>query len=483
MTARTRARRRASTSFRLSHREPRLTLRSRVLFSFSLAAVFLLFTNAFFGFLLVHDTSAMVTRQLVTTAEAAAGTVSPAASAASLADRLSALTAYDVVVVISPHKTGLPRTFRLGPPSGLAAYRALPSDFYGQVLDRGGWRFYEMAGLDPSTTVIVGASLTTLNVTRSNILIEIVILSITSLAIVAVLSLWTLSIAVRPLSEITAIATRIAGGSWGTRVDVDAYLESTEVGDVARAFNAVLEVLTHHIDREHALSSELRQFVADAGHELRTPLTSISGYAQLLARAPRNPEETADALGRITSEAERMRRLIDDLLHLARLENRVGMHYEHFDLSVVVRDVVADHMAIDPGHPVAVEAPRPVMLDADHDQLTAVIANLLANLRSHTPEGTPATLSVAAASHQATLIYRDRGPGMKDPEHLFQRFWRSPGTRAPGSGLGMAIVQGTVDAHRGTIRASSAPGAGLTIVIQIPLSHQADSSPSSESPT
>jgi two-component system OmpR family sensor kinase len=437
------------------------------LISFAAAAVFLLSANIFLAVLLNNDVNTNLDRTLAQSALPILGQANH--SRATLLSQVGILALYDVVVVTAKSSAGTTTRISVGPPAGLAELQRVGGFPRVGTVDYGGWRFYHIAGPGGETSVIIGAPLDTITQTHRDILIEIVIMSLTSLVIIAILSAWTISIGIRPLSTITAIARSIAEGARGTRVSLEQNLESTEVGEVAQAFNAVLVELEGQLDTNEELVKELRQLVADAGHELRTPLTSISGYAQLLASRNLSPEATADSLGRITAETSRMTRLIEDLLQLARMEGRVGMRYEYFDVVELIHDQVADHQIIDPSRPVTITGSPSVHLEADYDHVSQVIGNLLVNLRTHTPAGTEAAINVTESSGNLRITYIDTGPGVSEPDLLFQRFWRSPGSDSPGTGLGMSIVSGIVRAHRGTIRATSAEGNGLRLEITLPL--------------
>jgi two-component system OmpR family sensor kinase len=455
----------------LRRKEQRLNLRHRVVIAFGLAAVFLIVTNVFLASLLIGDVTSNVDRTVQGTAIALLDQ-SSTVSSATLARQVGVLSLNDVVeITVSASKR--PNVIQ-GPVDGLLALSSSTSSPITGFFSAKGWEFYRITS--GSRVVVVGSSLASWSKTRQSIIIEIVILAVTSLVIIAILSIWMVSIAIDPLASIAAVARSIANGARGTRVNLEEYLQNTEVGDVAHAFNEVMVAQEDHIAKEetlnadlHALNQELRQFVADAGHELRTPLTSIQGYAQLLGNGTAPTDASQLAVTRIVAESARMSRLIEDLLKLARMEARTGMRYEHIDLVDLVKDQIADHESLTPTHPVTLVSEADLFLDADYDQLAAMVANLLVNLRTHTPEGTSATFTLTSASDMAHLEYSDTGPGLAHPESLFKRFWRSPGTSAPGTGLGMAIVYGTVRAHRGTIIANSTPGHGLRISISLPL--------------
>jgi two-component system OmpR family sensor kinase len=448
-------------------REHRLTLKARVIISFVATAIFLITINIFLASLLDGDINSNFNQSLYNTASTLLTQVNNPASA-STTQQIGAISLYEVVAITTVTAKG-PQTSVTGPQPDLQLFYQLEDKMRAGTTDSGGWRFYKVSDGKGKASVVVGSSLSTVTATTSRIAIEIAILSITSLVILGILSIWVISIGIKPLATLSDVAKSITAGARGKRVDLDQHLQDTEFGDVATAFNEVLGSLEGHIVKEQGTSAEMRQFVADAGHELRTPLTSISGYTQLLKSGTLSEEASAEALERVTTEALRMNRIIDSLLSLARMETRTDMHFEYLDAVALTKDQVLDHQALDGTRPVTILGDHEAHLEADYDQFTSIIANLLANLRTHTPEGTSATITITSDEETLHLVYQDNGPGVTDPSSLFKRFWRAPGTKAPGSGLGMAIVYGAVRAHHGTISATSTPGHGLCLDICLPL--------------
>jgi two-component system OmpR family sensor kinase len=220
---------------------------------------------------------------------------------------------------------------------------------------------------------------------------------------------------------------------------------------------------------------QVRQFVADASHELRTPLAAIRGYAEL-SRRSRAPisEEIAHVLNRVESEAKRMTVLVEDLLLLARLDAGRPLAHDPVDLTMLAVDAVSDAHAAGPRHYWQLDLPEePVTVIGDGARLHQVLANLLANARTHTPEGTAVTVSVRADHEAAVVHVIDGGPGIPAElqPHIFERFARgdSSRSRAAGStGLGLSIVHAVVTAHRGHVSVQSVPGQTIFTVV-LPL--------------
>jgi two-component system OmpR family sensor kinase len=206
--------------------------------------------------------------------------------------------------------------------------------------------------------------------------------------------------------------------------------------------------------------------VADASHELRTPLAAIRGYAELTRRSRQvAPPDIAHAMSRVESEADRMTALVEDLLLLARLDAGRPLDSEEVDLTRLAVDALSDAHAAGQDHRWDLDLPeRPVVVQGDGPRLHQVLANLLANARTHTPPGSTVRLSLTRLSDNAVLSVTDNGPGIPADlmPDIFQRFSRGEQSRsrkAGSTGLGLAIVAAVVAAHGGRIDVSSAPGA------------------------
>ena len=262
------------------------------------------------------------------------------------------------------------------------------------------------------------------------------------------------------------------------RVDVADTDPRTEVGQVGAALNRLLDHVTDALTARQESESRVRQFVADASHELRTPLSSIRGYAEVTRRSrDAAPPDIAYAMSRVESEATRMTALVEDLLLLARLDAGRPLAAEPVDLSRLVVDVVSDAAAAGPDHHWDLDLPdEPVVATGDDLRLHQVLANLLANARTHTPAGTTVTTRLAAEEGTAVLSVSDDGPGIPAEllPHVFERFARgdTSRTRRPAggasTGLGLAIVTAIVVAHGGTTSVASEPGKTV-FTVRLPL--------------
>jgi two-component system OmpR family sensor kinase len=170
----------------------------------------------------------------------------------------------------------------------------------------------------------------------------------------------------------------------------------------------------------------------------------------------------------MNAEADRMGRLVDELLILARLDQSPELRFKNVDLSRLVRDAAEDLRAQQPGRPVTVGADGTLLVHADESGLRQVLGNLVANVRTHTPADVPVRLGLEREDGTVRLCVADQGPGLaeEDAARIFDRFFRAGG--GAGSGLGMAIVQGVVAAHGGDVAVRTAPGAGLEVTVTLP---------------
>jgi two-component system OmpR family sensor kinase len=277
-----------------------------------------------------------------------------------------------------------------------------------------------------------------------------------------------------PLSRVSAAARDVANLELDRGevtlptpiVAVDPAAAHTEVGQLGAALNRMLDRIADALSVRYASETRVRQFVADASHELRTPLAAIRGYTELAQRQREDvPAEVAHAMCRVESEARRMTQLVEDMLLLARLDAGRPLEREQVDLSQLAVDAVSDAHIAGPDHRWLLDLPdEPVMVVGDRPRLQQVLANLLANCRTHTPPGTSITTSLATDGDGGiALTVADDGPGIPadlQPE-IFERFARGDSSRSRregSTGLGLAIVSAVVKAHHGTIAVRSVPG-------------------------
>lgn len=330
-------------------------------------------------------------------------------------------------------------------------------------------------------TLVTASPLDGVDAAIEQLVRTLVVVGIVALLAATAVSWWLIRRGMRPVDRMVDTAAAIAGGNMSLRV-VDAD-PRTELGQLGGALNEMLGQIETALEARAASESRLRRFVADAAHELRTPLTSLRGYAELY-RAGALADETGvtNAMGRIEAEGARMSRLVDDLLLLARMDQQRGLETKPVDVVALANEAVADFRAVDPERPVTTALNGSVMVQGDRIRLRQVLDNLLTNARIHTPAGTPMRVEVVTVMNAVEIKVADEGPGIapEDQERIFERFWRADPARARktgGSGLGLAIVASLVEAHGGTVSIESAPGAGTTFVVRIPMSNAARISP------
>lgn len=307
---------------------------------------------------------------------------------------------------------------------------------------------------DGDYTVLVALSLQPLRDTVRRLLLVAGVTSLVVLALLMLIARLLIARRLRPLDAITATATDIAGGDLLRPVPALAG-PRTEVGRLTSAINQMLAQIQEAIGAWQRSESRMRSFVADASHELRTPVTSIQGYAQLIRTGVIDVRERPDVLRRLEEEATRMAALVNALLYLAQLDASPELRRAPVDLARLARDAVADASAVEPYRPLSVETPAQCLVTGDENSLRQVLANLLANVRAHTPPGAAAVVRVGLApgGRVVRVEVTDDGSGMdaETARHAFERFWRADRARTAGggAGLGLAIVAEVVASHGG----------------------------------
>ncbi|WP_159553634.1 cell wall metabolism sensor histidine kinase WalK [Citricoccus sp. K5] len=337
--------------------------------------------------------------------------------------------------------------------------------------------------------------------------------SLAALAVAGVAGWWWIRRSLRPLSDVSHAAARMAEVPMGTgdvtlaqyRVRADLAQPGDEIGDVGHALNRLVDSVDGAFEQRNRSERRLRTFVADASHELRTPLAAMRGYTEMVSLTEPLTERGRESVGRVLTQADRMGSLVEDLLLLARLdaaeaEGGTGAgaagERQAVDFGEVVVDAVMDATAAGRDHHWEVDVPEAaVVVAGDGRQLAQLVANLLSNARKHTPAG--ATVSVrldverptgvgtgpnatgadtgrcVASGGAAVLTIKDDGPGI-EPElqnGLFDRFVRGDAARTGiegSTGLGLSIVRSVARAHGGEVRVESEPGRTV-FTVELPI--------------
>ncbi len=357
-------------------------------------------------------------------------------------------------------------------PADLRKLRQLPAGGTARSVDLaplGDYRLVAVRG-DDRDVLITGLPLHPVNETVGRLIIVESLVFGGALVVTAVAAALWVRVTLRPLRRVSSTATAVtrmplASGEVAMPGPLPEDDPGSEVGQVASALNRMMGHVGDALARRQASEERLRHFAADAGHELRTPVATVRAHAEqaMRHRGP-VPGEVRHAVERIAAESQRMSVLVDELLLLARLDAGRPLAAEEVDLSRLVLDAVDDARTVSKDHRWQLNLPEePLVARGDPDRLHQVVANLLANARSHTPAGTAVTTSLTRIEGGVQLTVTDDGPGIPAellPE-IFHRFTRAdPGrSRAGGgSGLGLAIVEAVVSAHGGTVEVTSRPG-------------------------
>ena len=411
-----------------------------------------------------------------------------------------------------------------------------------------------------TVTLVIATDLGNINALTTRLIVFDLIVGAAIVVVLAAAGVAVVRTNLRPLDDIELTAGQIAAGHLDHRVPERD--PRTEVGSLGRSLNAMLTQIETAFRAQqqseqaaHESEEKMRRFIADASHELRTPLTTIRGFAahyrqrggagvqppSAAAGSPAgsrteaavpatadatpaspgalSPEELDHLMGRVEAEATRMGVLVEDLLTLARLDQQRPLAKAPVDLLSLAADAVQDARIVSPGRPIdLVVAPGTAFLvDGDEARLRQVLGNLVNNAITHTPDGTPVRVKIAAGTLPAhpsddgrpeqgepgepdiwavdtgvaplppgtageqpavVLDVEDDGPGMtaEQAHRVFERFYRADAARnraSGGTGLGLAIVAGLVAAHGGTVSVRTRPGQGADFQVKLPLSPDA----------
>lgn len=365
----------------------------------------------------------------------------------------------------------------------LAASVALGPVTVGPATGSGDWRILATYVPEVEGWVVVGTPLADLEATVDRLVLLQLVVGVVVVVVAAGVGYVVVRRSLRPLDEISGVATTIAEGDLSQRVPARG--ESTEVDQLATAFNSMVTRIEESFDAQRASELQardseerMRQFVADASHELRTPLTSIRGYAELMQDGAAHDPDLA--LARIQDEAGRMGLLVDDLLLLARLDEHRPLERSEVRLLDVVTSSVAAVAVSAADRRIDIDAEgaaRDAIVIGDEARLRQVMDNLLSNAVRYSPESTSVQVALTVRDGdrpEAVITVDDHGPGLSPEEaaQVFDRLYRTDEARSRvrgGSGLGLAIVHSIVRSHGGTVSVSSTPGDGARFTVALPL--------------
>jgi heavy metal sensor kinase len=275
---------------------------------------------------------------------------------------------------------------------------------------------------------------------------------------------WLASRAIRPIEDISATAVKISAGDLSQRINIGE--TESELGRLANVLNSTFA-------RLEAAFGQQQQFTSDAAHELRTPVSVMLTQTQMTLGRERSAEQYRDTIESCQRAAQRMRRLIESLLELARLDaGQQQMKQMRFDLAQTARDCVEllQPLADERGVKVYCELP-PLDCLGDSERLAQVVTNLLTNAIHYNKTGGEVRLSGESQNGTTTLTVADTGQGISadDLPRVFDRFYRADKSRSTANtGLGLAISKAIVEAHGGTIEVASESGVGTTFTVRLP---------------
>ncbi|GLI91504.1 ATP-binding protein [Methylocystis echinoides] len=294
-----------------------------------------------------------------------------------------------------------------------------------------------------------------------------------------------LSRSLRSPDMLDAAMRVVAGGeaekaAWVERLPVERWFEAHIAPVRFPGFRTAAMISLRDLTEAHRVERMRVDFVANASHELRTPLASLLGFVETLQGPAKNDEKARDRfLSIMREQAQRMARLIDDLLSLSRIEQHMHVRpVEAIDLTVLVAHIVdtLTPMADEGGAPIALDLEPNVIVPGDHDELARVIENLVENAIKYgcAEEGRPVEISLARVGASAVFSVRDHGPGIP-AEHiprLTERFYRVDAGKSRakgGTGLGLAIVKHILLRHRGRLAIESSLGEGSLFRVTLPV--------------
>jgi heavy metal sensor kinase len=311
--------------------------------------------------------------------------------------------------------------------------------------------------------VIVGASLEDRDETVRGFLAELLIVGPAALVLMSILGYALATAALRPVESMQEEAAAISASEPGRRLTLPR--SHDEIYRLGETLNAMLERLEAALERE-------REFVADAGHELRTPLANLKAELELALRQPRSGAELAEAIYSAAEETDRLAVLAEDLLLIARAdERRLALHPTRISAATLLRHV-ADRFeprARDADRAIEVDAPAGLALDGDVARLEQALGNVVENALAH--GGGTVRLSAAERNKHVELHVRDDGAGFPGDflPHAFDRFSRADTARLGGrTGLGLAIAAAIAEAHGGSAHAENRNGAGADVWLALP---------------
>jgi len=371
-------------------------------------------------------------------------------------------------------------------------YRVVSRPLFGRSLDTGDTFRSTPGALDGTVAAIqYGKPTDNLNATIDRVRFFLLFSVLVGTLFAFLAGFWVARRAMRPISGLTKAAREVARTRDPAHTVLPRPAANDEVAELSTTLSEMLAELAAARSETEASLERQREFVADASHELRTPLTSILANLELLQEeldrpdGPRDSAAAAEIADSALRSSQRMRRLVGDLLLLARADAGRREQPRALDLAEVVREAAREATAVGGEHPLTLDLPDSdgIVVEGARDDLHRLVLNLVENAFLHTPSGTPVVVSVhgdtpsgGTGGDHVTLEVADRGPGVPADrrERVFERFARSEGDRSSisGTGLGLAIVRAVAEAHGGTATVRDAEGGGALFEIRLPAALQ-----------
>lgn len=283
------------------------------------------------------------------------------------------------------------------------------------------------------------------------------LVGVAALVIGSVLAFLLARRIIKPVQAVQATARTISESDLSRRIEVSG---DDEISHLAETFNDLLERL------EQAFTAQ-RAFVDDAGHELRTPITIIRGQLEVLSE---NPEQRRRAIDLVTGELDRMSRMVNDMLLLAKAQQPRFLDFDLVDVGSLTREVLEKAGALGE-RTWSLDRAGEGTLVGDRQRLEQALIQLLQNAVDHSDPGAEIALGSRIADGRARFWVRDTGPGIPPEllDRIFERFSRTAGRRSEGAGLGLSIVRAIAEGHGGRVWVESEVGRGSTFTLEVPV--------------
>lgn len=397
----------------------------------------------------------------------APGGVMPSA----LADQLVGMGGQVVITRTTTNAGGMPQIYYLSP--GMPARRLEGSrgDLVSAVMERAGWRDRVLHRVMGEFDIYVVGSRDSYLVPLAFLIAAAALLLPLAALAAARGAMQAVAAGLEPLERVTSETRAIGPSELGTRLTSPT--GQAEVTELADSINRMLE----RVDRAHRA---LQAFTADASHELRTPLTHLRAQVQWASDDVRTDAEIRESLAAIERELDRTTKLVEELLLIARGENRqLALAHAPFDLAAVVEDVreITEAMALEKSLVVHAEPSARIEAIGDADRTRHILLNLASNAVRYTPSGS-VTFAIIPHGKEVGVSVQDTGPGIA-PEHvdrIFDRFFRIDQSRSRelgGTGLGLAIARLFAELQGGRIEVNSTVGLGSTFTLWLPAGRSA----------